>query len=59
MLSSSAWYVTCLIRNILREYDTSRVQKVLQTEVTEDWHLATALVTVDAVFAALSVKYVQ
>lgn len=38
---------------------TLYVQKVLKIEVTEDWHLATALVTSDAVFAALSVKYVQ
>jgi hypothetical protein len=31
-------------------------QNVLKTESTEDWHLATALVTSDATFAALSVK---
>ena len=32
-------------------------QHVLKTAPTEDWHLATALVTCDAAFAALSVKY--
>jgi hypothetical protein len=51
-----------LIRSMMKfdaeQYLSGLVKRmsVLKTESTEDWHLATALVTSDATFAALSVK---